>query len=105
MAPEVGAGGGRDEAVLGKPVDVAHFLCKHSKPGDLTVSESTWSQASEISPLSMAEQRELAMSTDNMTLMAYILAPEHVQRHEQVIKQCRHILGAEGAPGATGPSD
>jgi class 3 adenylate cyclase/uncharacterized membrane protein affecting hemolysin expression len=82
------------DSVLGKTVDIAFFLCKQSKPNEVLISDSAWSQARTFEEFSTAGQHEVSMPADNVSFMAYILSDNFAGDIELIGKQCEHILGA-----------
>jgi len=80
------------EILLGKSLETAYFLSKQSKPGQLLISESTFSQANAEQQLQYADSIEITMPTDNMSFTAYILNEETYVYSDLIAKQCQHIL-------------
>mgnify|MGYP006139975971 CR=1 FL=1 len=79
-------------ALLGKSLETSFFLCNQSKPSQLLISETTYTQAGADSRLQFSESFEITMPTDNMSFMAYLLNPEMGSYSELLHKQTLHIL-------------
>lgn len=82
------------DSVLGKTVDIAFFLCKQSKPNEVLISDSAWSQARTFEEFTTAGQHEVSMPADNVSFMAYILSDNFAGDIKLISKQCEHILVA-----------
>ena len=82
----------KKEAVLGKTLETCYFLCKKSQPGQLLISETTYSQADVENRLQSSDSIEITMPTDNMSFMAYLISPAMGSYSELLEKQSLHIL-------------
>lgn len=82
----------QSQTLLGKSLETGYFLAKQSKPGQLLISETTYSQAGAEQKLPNADSIEITMPADNMSFTAYILSPEMSSYSELIQKQCEHIL-------------
>jgi membrane protein len=80
------------ETLLGKSLETAYFLSKQSRPGQLLISETTYSQASKDHHLHYSDSIEITMPTDNMSITAYILSPEMHVYFELIQKQSQQLL-------------
>lgn len=80
------------QALLGKSLETSYFLCKQSQPGQLMISEATYTQAGADKRLHSSDSFEITMPTDNMSFMAYLLNPEMGSYSELINKQSQHIL-------------
>ncbi|MDC1435844.1 hypothetical protein N8303_01120 [Gammaproteobacteria bacterium] len=80
------------QALLGKSLETSFFLCKQSQPGQLLISEATYTQAGAAERLHSSGSFEITMPTDNMSFMAYLLNPEMGSYSELIQKQSQHIL-------------
>ena len=80
------------QALLGKSLETSFFLCKQSRPGQLLISETTYTQAGADERLQSSDNFEITMPTDNMSFMAYLLDPEMGSYSELIQKQSQHIL-------------
>lgn len=81
-----------DQALLGKSLETSYYLCKQSQPGQLLISETTYTQAGADTRLHTSDSFEITMPTDNMSFMAYLLNPEMGSYSELINKQSQHIL-------------
>ena len=79
-------------ALLGKSLETSYFLCKQSKPNQLLISETTYTQAGAGDRLQFSDSFEITMPTDNMSFMAYLINPEMGSYTELLHKQTLHIL-------------
>jgi class 3 adenylate cyclase/uncharacterized membrane protein affecting hemolysin expression len=79
-------------ALLGKSLETSFFLCKQSEPGQLLISETTYTQAGADERLNTSDSFEITMATDNMSFMAYLLDSEMGSYSELINKQSQHIL-------------
>tara|TARA_R110000772_G_scaffold196899_5_gene307651 strand:- start:3935 stop:5269 length:1335 start_codon:yes stop_codon:yes gene_type:complete len=80
------------QAVLGKTLETCYFLSKRSQPGQLIISETTYSQADVENRLQSSDSIEITMPTDNMSFMAYLLSSNMGSYSELLQKQSFHIL-------------
>jgi membrane protein len=80
------------EVLLGKSLETVYFLSKQSKPGQLLISESTFSQVSTEHQLQHAGSIEITIPTDNISFTAYIISDENSAYSQLITKQCQHIL-------------
>ncbi|PCJ43411.1 MAG: hypothetical protein COA71_00630 [SAR86 cluster bacterium] len=80
------------QALLGKSLETSFFLCKQSQPGQLLISETTYTQAGAGKRLHSSDNFEITMPTDNMSFMAYLLNSEMGPYSELLQKQSQHIL-------------
>ena len=81
-----------NQALLGKSLESSFFLCKQSSPGQLLISETTYTQAGADDRLQFSDSFEITMPTDNMSFMAYLVSPEMGTYSELLQKQSQHIL-------------
>ena len=77
---------------MGKTIETSYFLCKQSQPGELIISETTYSQAGGQQRLVAKESREITMPTDNMSFMSYILTADMASSSEILNQQSQQIL-------------
>lgn len=84
------------ETLLGKTLETVYFLSKQSRPGQLLISETTYSQASADHRLHYSDSIEITMPADNMSFTAYILSPEMHVYSELIQKQSQHLLPDAG---------
>lgn len=82
----------QNQALVGKVIETSYFLCKHSKPGQLIISETTYSQAEGEATLAADDSIEITMPSDNMSFMAYILNTDRSEHFELLETQCQQIL-------------
>jgi len=81
-----------NHALLGKSLETSFFLCKQSQPGQLLISETTYTQAGAGKRLQTLDSFKITMPTDNMSFMAYLLNPEMGSYSDLLQKQSQHIL-------------
>ncbi|MFL2840714.1 MAG: adenylate/guanylate cyclase domain-containing protein [Pseudohongiellaceae bacterium] len=79
-------------ALLGKSLETSFFLCTQSQPGQLLISETTYTQAGADKRLRSLGSFEITMLADNMSFMAYLINPEMGSYSELLQKQSLHIL-------------
>lgn len=80
------------QALLGKTLETCYFLSKKSQPGQLLISETTYSQADVENRLQSSDSIEITMPADNMSFMAYLLSSNMGSYSELLEKQSLHIL-------------
>lgn len=81
-----------NQSLLGKSLETSFFLCKQSSPGQLLISETTYTQAGADDRLQFSNSFEITMPTDNMSFMAYLLDSEMGTYSELLQKQSQHIF-------------
>ena len=81
-----------NQALLGKSLETSFFLCKQSQPGQLLISETTYTQAGADNRLQCTDSFEITMPTDNMSFIAYLLNSDMGNYSELLQKQSQHIL-------------
>jgi adenylate cyclase len=88
----IGADDDNSQTLLGKSLETSFFLCKQSRPGQLLISETTYTQAGAEKRLQTSDSFEITMPTDNMSFMAYLLDPDMGAYSDLLQKQSLHIL-------------
>lgn len=80
------------QVLLGKSLETSFFLCKQSQPGQLLISEATYTQAGADERLQSSDSFEITMPTGNMSFMAYLIDPAMSSYSDLIQKQSQHIL-------------
>lgn len=83
------------ETAIGKTLEISRLLCKMSEPGELIISETTFSHAGGNERLDSKSSTEITLPTDNMSFMAYILKDAMNAYLNLLEKQTKHILSGQ----------
>jgi class 3 adenylate cyclase len=81
------------ETAIGKTIETCEILCEACIPGELIISETTYSHAGGEARLLCRTSTEITMPRDNMSFVAYLLGKAAASSYASLIEQqVKHIL-------------
>ncbi len=82
----------RDEAVLGRPVDLSYLMLPFSEPGTILASEISFNLAGGSSHFNNCPTQKLNLGQQQLDLVAFTIEHESGSHAELITRQCKHLL-------------